>query len=169
MITAIVDSIISEFVDVTRFVVIVLFLLLLIALHLLGGRRHVNIVILFFRSCLLLARSDSLARGGLLGSWGGGVVGGDVAMAALEVAHDGLAEVLPGPMVSVCTWERVDWYIRDSIFGKRVAKGLHGTVYLGPVVAQAITIRGAYDDGNAEVALSVGIPLLLSRRHDDVG
>jgi hypothetical protein len=85
-------------------VVVVLFLFLLLALHLLGGRRLVNIVILVLRSYLLLAGSGSLAGGGLLGSWGGGVVGGDVTMAALEVAHDGLAEVLPDFMVSVCTW-----------------------------------------------------------------
>jgi hypothetical protein len=63
---------------------------------------------------------------------------------------------------------RADWYIRDSILGERVTKGFHGTVHLGPVVAQAITIRGAHDDGNAEVTLSIGIPLLLSWRHGDM-
>jgi hypothetical protein len=63
---------------------------------------------------------------------------------------------------------RANLYIRDSILSERVTKSLHGTVHLGPVVAQAITIRGAHDDGNAEVTLSVGVPLLLSWRHGDM-
>lgn len=57
-------------------------------------------------------------------------------------------------------------YVRDSIFGEGVPKRFHGAVNLGPVVAHALTVLGAHDDSDAKIALGVGIPLLLSRRHD---
>jgi hypothetical protein len=59
--------------------------------------------------------------------------------------------------------------LRDGILGEGVAKCLHGAVNLGPVVAHAIAILGAHDNGDAEVALGVGVPLLLSGRHDEEG
>lgn len=40
-------------------------------------------------------------------------------------------------------------------------------MHLGPVVAHAVSVLGAHDDGDAEVALGVGVPLLLGGRHDD--
>ena len=58
-------------------------------------------------------------------------------------------------------------YIRDSVLGEAIPKSFHGAVNLGPVVAHTLTILSAHDNSNTKVALGVGIPFLLSRRHDD--
>jgi hypothetical protein len=176
----------------------ILVLFLLLALHLLGKRRVDSVLVVLLRLDLLLAtlgRSGALA-GSFLGSGRGSrrrrIVRRDVSMATLEVAHDGLAEVLAVLMVSkgaslqLC--RKVEWwrrkrqetnfrdgreemnkvkYIRDGILGEGIPKRFHGAVNLGPVVAHTLTILGAHDDSDTKIALGVGIPLLLSRRHDD--
>jgi hypothetical protein len=56
---------------------------------------------------------------------------------------------------------------RYSVLGKTMAEAAHDGMDLGPVVTSALAFLVAQDDGEAEVALGVGIPLLLSGRHLD--
>jgi hypothetical protein len=58
-------------------------------------------------------------------------------------------------------------YIRDGVLGEAIPKSFHGAVNLRPVVAHTLTILGAHDNSNAKIALGVGVPLLLGRRHGD--
>lgn len=48
-----------------------------------------------------------------------------------------------------------------------VVEIIHDCVNLGPVVARAVSLLVAEDDGETEVALGVGVPSLFVTRHGD--